>query len=164
MPGSRSSSALTMLLLPPPDGAATTNRQPDAPGLRVVIVIPGLLARTAQAVTSVCRPHSIGPRRPLRGSARLAPRPRLSFEVLHLLAHLFDQHLELERHLRQLRVDRFRAERIGLAMQLLREEVEPLADTAALRQHAADFADVRREPRDFLGDVDPCREQREFLL
>src|SRR6187549_168519 len=153
-----------MLLLPPPEGAATTNRQPEAPGLRVVIVILGLLARAALEVTSARRPHSLGPRWPLRGSARLTPRSRPSFEILHLLAHLLDQHLELERNLRQLGVDRLRAERVRFAMQLLREEVEALADVAALRQDAPDLGNVRRKPRHLLGDVDAGGEQRELLL
>ena len=53
--------------------------------------------------------------------------------------------------LRQLGVDRLRAERVRLAVQLLREEVEPLAGAAARGEHAADFGDVRgraaRAPR-----------------
>src|SRR5689334_7839009 len=46
MPGSRSSSALTMLLFPPPEGAATTNRQPEAGGHWVAMVIGRVLARS----------------------------------------------------------------------------------------------------------------------
>ena len=45
-------------------------------------------------------------------------------------------HLELERRLRELGVDRLRAQRVGLAMQLLGEEIEPLAGAAAVREHA----------------------------
>src|SRR5690242_16783747 len=110
---------------------------------------------------NTCRPPSVAPRRALRASG-FATRP--SLEILHLLAHLLDQHLELERHLRKLRVDGFRAERIRLAMQLLSEKIQPLADRSALCQHAADFGYVRGEPRDLLGDVDLRREQRELLL
>src|SRR5689334_10930789 len=183
-----------MLLLPPPEGAATTNRQPEAGGPWVVIVMGklavsrarsrgagpsglgspsarpprsygGLLARPAEdAASRVGRPQSRGagpsglgspsarpPRsyggllaRPAEDAASRVGRPQSrgagpsglgspsarpprSFDVLHLLAHLLDQHLELERDLRHLGVDRLGAERIGLAMQLLREEIEALA-------------------------------------
>src|SRR5689334_3779746 len=114
MPGSRSSSALTMLLLPPPDGAATTNRQPDAPGLRVVMVM--FWRSFSASLQRVGLPRSAR-RRALRALARFA-RPPCSLEVLHLLAHLLDQHLELERDLRKLRVDGLRSQRVRLAVEL----------------------------------------------
>src|SRR6188472_2965809 len=44
-------------------------------------LILGLLAVSALHATAACRPHSIAPRRPLRGSARLLPRPRRSFSA-----------------------------------------------------------------------------------
>src|SRR5689334_12879175 len=149
MPGSRSSSALTMLLLPPPDGAATTKRQPAAPGLWVVMVIgpPTLAASPLRC-----------PRRGRNSQLGAALRCSCLFQVLHLLPHLLDQYLELERHLRQLRIDGLRAERIRFPVQLLREEIQALADAAALRQHASHLRHVRDEPRDLLGDVDLRRE------
>src|SRR5256885_15201209 len=100
MPGSRSMRPLTMLLLPPPEGAATTNRQPDAGGPWVVMVIDA----------------------------------RCSFDVLHLLAHLLDEDLELQGDLRHLGVDRLGAQGVGLAVQLLGQEIQALAGAAALRQ------------------------------
>src|SRR6185437_7312245 len=101
MPGSRSSSALTMLLLPPPEGAATTKRQPEAPGLWVVIVIGGPYTLAASLPPEGAQFAAWG------GPALLMALPP-SFQILHLLAHLLDQHLELQRHLRQFRVDRLR--------------------------------------------------------
>jgi hypothetical protein len=56
------------------------------------------------------------------------PRPP---HILHLLAHLLDQHLELERGLRHLGIDRLRAQRVRFAVQLLRQEIEALAGAAA---------------------------------
>src|SRR6476619_6990751 len=44
-------------------------------------LILGLLAVSALHATAARRPHSIAPRRPLRGSARLLPRPRRSFSA-----------------------------------------------------------------------------------
>src|SRR5512138_442880 len=100
MPGSRSSNAATRLVLPPPDGAASTKRQPEAGGALV-----GTGVGTA-----------------LGGGAVLVA--VMSLDVLNLLAHLLDQHLELERRLRELGVDRLRAERVRFAVELLHEEVE----------------------------------------
>src|SRR5205085_526272 len=87
-----------------------------------------------------------------------------SLKVLHLLAHLLDQHLELEGRLRQLGIDRLGAERVRLAMQLLHEEIESLAGRAAGAHHAAHFAYVRRQARELLRDVRLRREDRELLL
>src|SRR6185312_13753265 len=113
MPGSRSSSALTMLLLPPPDGAATTKRQPAAPGLCVVMVMgpPTLAAwplrgprrgRNSQlgaALRCSWAPPCLRLRRcaaPAGGAIRSLGRPCAAhvyclFQILDLLAHLLDQ-------------------------------------------------------------------------
>ena len=50
------------------------------------------------------------------------------------------------------------------AVQLLGEEIEALAGTAAWRQHAPDLGHVSGQPRQLLGHVDPGREHGEFLL
>src|SRR5207302_1165344 len=50
--------------------------------------------------------------------------PITSLDVLDLLAHLLDQHLHLDRDARDLVRDRFRAERVGLAVELLAEKIE----------------------------------------
>src|SRR6201997_2007544 len=49
------------------------------------------------------------------------------FRVLHLLAHLLDQHLHVHRGARGLEVLRLGRQRVGLAVQLLHEEIEPPA-------------------------------------
>src|ERR1022692_4794182 len=69
--------------------------------------------------------------------ARFTARARIraaarSFYVLHLLAHLLDEHLDLERRLRQLRVDGFRPERIRFAVELLHQKVESFAAASTL--------------------------------
>src|ERR1700687_1619807 len=81
-----------------------------------------------------------------------------SFYVLYLLAHLFDQYLDLERRLRQFRVDGLGAERIGFAVEFLHQKVEALAAASTVSQHAPHFGDVSSKARDFLGDVDLGRE------
>ena len=58
---------------------------------------------------------------------------------------------------------RLRAERVGLAQQLLDQEVEPLADLAALGEQALDLVEVRAQPGQLLGDVDADREGRGFV-
>src|SRR5512135_3917290 len=100
------------------------------------MLILGLLARAVSAARSACRPPSIAPRRALRASGFA---PRRSFEVLNLLAHLLDRHLELERHLRQLGVDRLGSQGVGFAVQFLGEEIEPLAGAAAVCQYPPEF-------------------------
>src|ERR1019366_2890317 len=86
------------------------------------------------------------------------------FYVLYLLAHLFDQHLDLERRLRQFRVYGLGAERIGFAVELLHQKVESFAAASTLGQYAPHLGDVGGKARDFLGDVDFGGEQRELLL
>src|SRR5690242_10677385 len=93
-------------------------------------------------------------------------RPR-SFDVLHLLAHLLDEELELERALGDLQPGGFRGERVRLAVHLLREEVEPLADRArrpGLRhaERALRLLDMRAEARQLLVDVGARRKKRDL--
>src|SRR4051812_4973008 len=80
-------------------------------------------------------------------------RPR-SLDVLDLFPHLLDQHLELHGNARHVVGDRLGAERIGLAVQLLAEEIQALAAGAALVEHAAVFRDVGLQARDLLVHVD----------
>src|SRR5581483_236644 len=98
------------------------------------------------------------------GLGSASPRTPRSFDVLNLLAHLLDQDLELERYLGDLGVHGLRAQRVGLAMQLLSQEVQALARAAALRQYPPYFGDVGGQPCDLLRDVHFCREQRKLLL
>ena len=60
-----------------------------------------------------------------------------SFQVLHLLAELLDHGLQLQPDIGQLDVVRLRAQRIGFAVELLRQEVELAADRAARRRSCA---------------------------
>src|SRR3954447_22487795 len=57
-----------------PAGLGSANASPAALTL-------GLFGRSARCTTRTCRPHSLGPRRPLRGLARLTPRPRPSLSA-----------------------------------------------------------------------------------
>ena len=67
-----------------------------------------------------------------------------SLYILDLLAHLLDQQLEVHRHLGYGDIDRFRAQRVGFAVQFLHQEIEALADGAALVEDAPELADMRR--------------------
>jgi hypothetical protein len=73
---------------------------------------------------------------------------------------LLDEHLHLHRNLSQLQRSRFRAERVGLALQLLDQEVQPLADLAAGAQQPFDLVQVRAKTGQFLGHVDADSEGR----
>src|SRR5262245_4501515 len=71
---------------------------------------------------------SSSPRRAIAG----APGPPargwgVSLNVLHLLAHLVDHRLELQARPRGLGIGRLGAQRIGLAVELLGQEVEAAA-------------------------------------
>ncbi len=58
---------------------------------------------------------------------------------------------------------RLRAERVGLAQQLLDQELQALADLAALVEQARDLVEVRAQPRQLLGDVDADRVGRRLV-
>jgi hypothetical protein len=74
--------------------------------------------------------------------------------VLDLLAHLLDQHLHVHGDAGQFQRRRLGAQRVGLAVQFLDQEVQPLADLAALLDQALDLVQVGGQPGQFLGDVD----------
>src|ERR1700675_498090 len=82
----------------------------------------------------------------------------LSFYVLYLLAHLFDQHLDLERRLRQFCIDGLGAKRIGFTVDLQHQKVEAHAAAPTMVQYAPHCSDVGCGARDFFGDVDLGRE------
>ena len=71
--------------------------------------------------------------------------------------------LELEADRRQLARPRLRAERVGLAVELLHQEVEPAPDRAALGDQRSRRGDVRLQPVELLGDVGLHRDQRQLL-
>src|ERR1700712_1907101 len=70
---------------------------------------------------------------------------RSLFDVLDLLAQLLDRHLHVDRDRRHLDRGRLRAERVGLAQQLLDQELEALAYLAALGDQARDLVEVRAQ-------------------
>src|SRR5256885_1139842 len=84
---------------------------------------------------SISNSTSISPRRAIASACRWLPLAVIcSFQILHLLAELLDHALELQPDIRQLHVVRFRAERVGFAIELLCEKIEPTADRAAVGQ------------------------------
>ena len=97
-------------------------RAPAPSRLRVSVVLP---APEGEDSTS------IRPRRAMRRVMSLA-----SFDVLHLLAQLVDHGLQLEADRGQRAVVGLGAERVGLAVEFLRQEVEPAADRRAARRAA----------------------------
>ena len=68
-----------------------------------------------------------------------------SFEVLHLLAELLDHALQLEADIGQFDVVRLGAQRIGFAVEFLRQEIEPAPDRRRRRPSAC--APARRARR-----------------
>ena len=76
------------------------------------------------------------------------------FDVLHLLAHLFDQHFHVHADARELQRCRLGAQRVGLAVQFLDQKVQAFADFAALLEQALDFIDMRLQARDLFSHVD----------
>jgi hypothetical protein len=87
-----------------------------------------------------------------------------SLQVLHLLAELLDHALELEAGIGQLDVVRLRADRVGFAIELLGEEVEPASDRAAVADQPLRLRDVRRQPVDLLADVGLAGDQDRLLV
>ena len=76
-----------------------------------------------------------------------------SFEILHLLAELLDHAFQFKADIGQFHVVRFGAERVGFAVELLRQKIEPPPDRAAAGEKLARLRDMRREPVELLADV-----------
>ena len=74
------------------------------------------------------------------------------------------EHLQLHRDARHLVGHRLGAERVGLAVELLAEEIEALAAGAALVEHAAEFRDVRGEALELLVHVDARGVEHDLLV
>src|SRR3954470_12348555 len=113
--------------------------------------MPG--SRSSRARTRLVLPPPDGAattKRLPRTAARVPVPAAASLNILHLLAHLLDEDLQLERGIRKLGVDGFRAEGVRFAVQLLHQEVEPLAAAAARGEHASHFRDVSAKPTHLL--------------
>src|SRR6185436_19071771 len=82
----------------------------------------------------------------------------VSLNVLHLLAHLVDDGLELEARPRRLGVDRFRAQRVGLPVELLSEEIEAPAGRLARADEIARSRNVRAQALELLLHVGARRQ------
>src|SRR3546814_11123001 len=84
--------------------------------------------------------------------------------VLHLLADLVDQHLQLHRDVAGARVDGFRAQGVGFAVELLQQEVQAAADRLFLGDDATDLDDVAVEAVELPVDVERLQPQHPFLI
>ena len=100
------------------------------------------------------------------GDERMMSMPRrgCSLDILNLLAHPIDDRLEGQANIGQLARGRLGAERVGLAVELLRQEVELAADRAVLRQERASGRHMGAEAVQLLGDIGLDRDERELLL
>ena len=105
----------------------------------------------------------------LKGAVRLCAvrsgpaSPGVLFDVLNLLSHLLDEHLQLHRRGRDAGVDGFGCDGVGFPVELLHHEVQFLAAGAALLQNASDLADMGGETVDLLGDVKALGDDDELL-
>src|SRR5438132_1343088 len=86
-----------------------------------------------------------------------------SLDVLHLLAELLHLRLLTEHQVRDLAVTRLGAGGIELALDLLEQELDPLADRAALAERRGERAQVRFEAYQLLGHVAPVGEHGDLL-
>src|SRR5580704_5199421 len=104
---------------------------------------------------------------PARGRARGVGTRRLgrlpSFEVLHLLAELLDRRLQGKADAGQLDIGRFRAQRVGLAVQFLAQEIELPADRLAALEQVADLREMGAQPVELLADIGAADQHRQFL-
>mgnify|MGYP001800263281 CR=1 FL=1 len=80
-----------------------------------------------------------------------------------MLAHLVDQRLEGKADARQFGILRLGAERIGLAVELLHQEIELAPDRPALPQQVARGFDMGVQAVDFFGHVRLYRQHGQFL-
>src|SRR5579883_205558 len=92
------------------------------------------------------------------------PRRPTLFRVLHLLPHLLDDDLHVHRTAGGVEVLGLRGQGVGLAVELLHEEIEPPAGRLVGREHAADLLQVAGQAIELLIDVQPLDEQRQLLL
>src|SRR5262249_22264921 len=117
MAESLASSMRDSVVLPAPDGEDKTSISPR----RTMAIFFGLFRATGRFTMLSALPTF--PAEPRENNGL--------FEVLHLLAELLDNGLELKPDLGEFHVVRFGAQRIGFPIELLGEEIEPASDRAA---------------------------------
>lgn len=84
-------------------------------------------------------------------------------QILHLLAHLLDQHLHLDRGACGLEILGLRGQGVGLAVELLHQEIQAPARRLGAAQRAARLLDVTDQSVELLVDVQPLQQQQHFL-
>src|SRR3546814_4767645 len=120
-----------MLDFPAPDGAATMNRVPrTGPGIRD----SGFGIREDKSL-----PQHYEANRNRFCESRIPNSQSRLLNVLHLLADLVDQHLQLHRDVAGARVDGFRAQGVGFAVELLQQEVQ-----ARSEEHTSELQSLMR--------------------
>src|SRR5437763_15622523 len=100
----------------------------------------------------LCRGHVLSAPPSGRGPGVRWPSPG-SLHVLHLLPELLELALRREHEVRDHQVPRLGARRVELAVDLLDEEVDPLADRPPLAARRREGGEVALEPHQLLGDV-----------
>src|SRR3546814_832017 len=134
------------LVFPAPDGAARMNRVPRT---GPVIGVSGFGMREYKS-----RPQHNEANRNRFCESRIPNSQSRLLNVLHLLADLVDQHLQLHRDVAGARVDGFRAQGVGFAVELLQQEVQAAADRLFLGEDATDLDDVAVEAGGLLVGVE----------
>src|SRR5580698_5037436 len=79
-------------------------------------------------------------------STSISPRRLISLDILRLLAELVDHGLERQPRAGKRDVGGFRAQRVGFAVELLRQEIELAADRVAGREKRARLLHMRAQP------------------
>src|SRR5690242_20070062 len=94
---------------------------------------------------------NISPRRATPSA--LWPAAIASLQILDLFAELLDDVLHLEPGVGELDVVRFGAAGVDLAIEFLRQEVEPAPDRPALAEHVARLRDVGGDAVELFADI-----------
>ena len=87
-----------------------------------------------------------------------------SLQILHLLAKLLDDVLHFETGIGQLDIVRLGAAGVDLAVELLRQEIEPPSDCPALAYHLAGLRHMGCDAVELLADVGLGRDQQRLLV
>src|SRR5215831_19935238 len=134
--GSAASKARARVVLPAPEGEDSTNRRPRR-------------ARRAVCWLLSCPLPSLTVR---------------SLDVLRLLAHLVDDRLELKASPRRLRIVRFRAQCVGLAIELLAQEIEAPAGWLSRGHELTCTRDVGAQALQLFLHIGPRRQHGRLLV